>query len=56
MSRPLNTDAALCETSSSKSLALTFMAGLHGLAPRIETMRQPLSRLRHPLPLRGGEG
>ena len=32
------------------------MESLPGLAPRIAATNQPLSRLRHPLPLRGGEG
>ena len=30
--------------------------GKADLAPRVETTNQPLSRLRHPLPLGGGEG
>ena len=42
MSRPINADAALCEKPLSLSLFLTFMSSLHGLAPRLETMNQPL--------------
>jgi len=32
------------------------MESLHDVSRRIGTMNRPLSGLRHPLPLRGGEG